>query len=382
MTKHLILVGGGHAHMTVMLNLRDYIERGHRVTLIGPSPYHYYSGMGPGLLSGIYRPQDVRFHIKKMAENRGAFFIQDTVTRIDPEGKVLILHSGTEIKYDVVSFNTGSYVPMDSNVVLNHTIFAVKPVVNLLKARQVILDLVNNGNPRLVVIGGGPAALEIAGNLWRLVHDTGAAAAITVLGGRKFLALFPEKAQRYAKKSLASRNIEIVEGLNVGRLENGRAILEDGREFPFDLALLAWGIQPSAFFRESELPTGEDGGLLVNAYLQSVAYPNIFGGGDCISFEKRPLDKVGVYAVRQNPVLHHNLLAALEDGSLEAFQPQETYLLIFNLGNGTGIFYRGNWVWKARLVFYLKDYIDRKFMKKFQVSGESLEPENLEGGNR
>ena len=50
MGKHLVLVGGGHAHMTVMLNLREYTERGHRVTLIGPSAYHYYSGMGPGLL--------------------------------------------------------------------------------------------------------------------------------------------------------------------------------------------------------------------------------------------------------------------------------------------------------------------------------------------
>jgi NADH dehydrogenase FAD-containing subunit len=42
-----------------------------------------------------------------------------------------------------------------------------------------------------------------------------------------------------------------------------------------------------------------------------VAYPEIFGGGDCISFEKKPLDKVGVYAVRQNPILYTNLLAAL-----------------------------------------------------------------------
>ncbi len=382
MSKHLILVGGGHAHMTAMLNLRTYIDRGHRVTLVGPSPYHYYSGMGPGMLSGIYRSQDVRFHVKKMVEDRGAAFIQDTVTRIDPKRKVLILHSGTEIKYDVVSFNTGSHVPVDSNFVLNNTTYPVKPVVNLLKARQVILDLVNNAAPRLVVIGGGPAALEISGNLWRLVDGPGATVSITVLGGRKFLALFPETARRYARKSLTSRNIEIVEGFNVSRLENGRAILEDGSEFPYDLALLAWGIKPSNLFRESDLPTGEDGGLLVNVYLQSVAYPEIFGGGDCISFEKRPLDKVGVYAVRQNPVLHQNLLAALEDGSLTAFQPQETYLLIFNLGNGTGIFYRGNWVLKGRLVFYLKDYIDRKFIKKFQVSGESRDQDNFEGGNR
>ena len=75
--------------------------------------------------------------------------------------------------------------------------------------------------------------------------------------------------------------------------------------------------------------------------------------------------------MRQNPVLYANLLAALEDKSLEAFQPQETYLLIYNLGNGIGIFYRGKRVYKGRLIFYIKDYIDRKFMRKFQVSGEA-----------
>ena len=73
MSKHLVLVGGGHAHMAVMIDLRDDTERGHKVTLIGPSPYHYYSGMGPGLLSGIYRPQDVRFHVKKMAQDSRGF---------------------------------------------------------------------------------------------------------------------------------------------------------------------------------------------------------------------------------------------------------------------------------------------------------------------
>src|SRR5512139_1734520 len=106
MGKHLVLVGGGHAHLTVLLNLATYIERGHKVTLIGPSPYHYYSGMGPGLLSGIYRPQEVRFHVKKMAEERGASFLQDKVIKIDAGKRVLHLQSGSQVSYAIVSFNT------------------------------------------------------------------------------------------------------------------------------------------------------------------------------------------------------------------------------------------------------------------------------------
>ena len=373
MGKHLVLVGGGHAHMTVMVNLQDYIERGHQVTLIGPSAYHYYSGMGPGLLAGKYRPQDVRFNIKKMAEDRGAVFVKDTVVRIDPEKKALILKSGGEIAYDVVSCNTGSGVPADEDRVVGDNIYTVKPIENLIKVHRMVAAGTPTTSARYVIVGGGAAALELAGNLWRLVQQTGTAAAITLCGGRNFLSAMPARAQHYARNSLTARKIDIIEGANVNRLVDNHAVIEDGREVFFDLALLAWGIKPSRLFRDSGLPTGHDGGLLVNPYLQSVAYPEIFGGGDCISFEKRPLDKVGVYAVRQNPILHANLMAALEDRNLAAFQPQDTYLLIYNLGNGTGIFYRGNWVLKGRLIFYLKDYIDRKFMHKFQVCGETAE---------
>jgi NADH dehydrogenase FAD-containing subunit len=121
---------------------------------------------------------------------------------------------------------------------------------------------------------------------------------------------------------------------------------------------------------DSGLPTAVDGGLLVNSYLQSVAYPNIFGGGDCISLEGHSLAKVGVYAVRENPLLYHNLLSALEGGKMMTFKPQKYFLLIFNMGDGQGIFWKKNWVWEGRLAFLLKDYIDRRFMRNFQVSGE------------
>ena len=75
MSQHLVFVGGGHAHLTSLKNLSSFRSRGHRVTLISLSPYHYYSGMGPGLLSGIYHPWEVRFNIKKWAEDQDATFI-------------------------------------------------------------------------------------------------------------------------------------------------------------------------------------------------------------------------------------------------------------------------------------------------------------------
>jgi NADH dehydrogenase FAD-containing subunit len=176
--------------------------------------------------------------------------------------------------------------------------------------------------------------------------------------------------RRLTKSSLSRRNIEIIESDRAKHFEKGRVVLENGREIPADVIFLTWGIQPSRVFKNSDLPTGADGGLLVNAYLQSIKYPEIFGGGDCIGFQEKSLDKVGVYAVRQNPVLYHNLLAAVTGTEMRPFDPGGDYLLIFNLGNGKGILWKKKIIWMGRLSFYLKDTIDRRFMKRFQISGE------------
>lgn len=372
MGKHLVLAGGGHAHMTVMRNLERFRQLGHRVTLVSPDPYHYYSGMGPGLLGGTYRPQQVRFHVRRMVEDRGGTFLADRVVRIDAARRELLLASGTLLPYDVASFNTGSGVPLAA-LDAGPGVTAVKPIHQLLEVRQQIRQALTVGSLRLLVVGGGPAGVELAGNLWRLVDQAGGAADLTLLAGRRLLGAFPEGVRRRALASLMQRGIAVREGLHVTSLAGRQALLSDGNRLPFDFALVATGVQPSTIFRDSGLPVGPDGGLLVNRQLQAVGRPELFGGGDCISFQPRPLAKVGVYAVRQNPILFANLMAALEGRALQPFQPQQAYLLILNLGDGRGVFNRGRLTLGGRWVFALKDRIDRAFMARFQVSGELAE---------
>lgn len=375
MKKHLVLVGGGHAHMTALLHLADYTRKGHRVTLISPFPYHFYSGMGPGMLAGLYEPRQVRFHIAKMATDRGAAFIEDAVASIDAHRRTLVLTRGGRIAYDVASFNVGSDVPMAGIAAPQERIVPVKPIINLFHARRSILNEIAGQTLNLVVIGGGPAGVEITGNLWRLVHRSGGSARITLLAGRELLKSFPPRVRRLVLTSLTARNIDVLEGIRAQTIENGNIACADGRKLPYDHTFIAVGVTPSPLFRESGIPTGEDGaGLLVNRNLQSVAHPELFGGGDCISLDGNRLAKLGVYAVRQNPVLHHNLMAALEGDELQPFNPGGSAMLIMNMGNDRGILCKSRWVWEGRLVFVLKDLIDRRFMKKFQVSGETTEP--------
>ncbi len=370
MPKHLVLVGAGHAHMMAMLQLADFVTRGHRVTVVSTAPFHYYSGMGPGLLSGLYRPEETRFHVARMVEDRGGTFVVGQVARVDPTRRRLTLDGGGAIDYDVASFNTGSDIPVDRLSGVHANAFPVKPIDRLHEAQLRVRALLDGGRPRLLVVGGGAAGVELAGNLRRLVDDHGGEAEITLATGQEILAPFPERFRRRARASLESRSVRILEGVSVTGLDGGTARLADGRTLPHDVAVLALGVRPSRVFADSGLPVGPDGGLLVDARLRSVAHPELFAGGDCLSFQPGPLAKVGVYAVRENPILLHNLLAALEGGEMRAFEPQQRFLLILNLGNGRGLLHWRGWIWEGRLAFRFKDAIDRAFMRRFQVSGE------------
>ena len=367
MGKKLIIVGAGHAHLTVLKSLKDFVNAGHRVTVVSSSSLHYYSGMGPGMLSGIYRPEEIRFNVKKMSEDRGAAFVEDNVVKIHPRKKKIDLQSGKEIAYDVLSLNTGSYVPTLAPLPVDGSVFTVKPIEKLLVARHRIADDLKGKDLKITVIGGGPTGVEVAGNLERLAKDEPGSCRITLIGGTQLLAGFSGRVRRLALKSLTSRQIQVIEGARATAIKDHIVELSNGDIVENDYIFMAIGVKPSSLFSDSDLPTGRDGGLLVNKFLQSVAYPDLFGGGDCISFEPRPLAKVGVYAVRQNPILLHNLMNMLNGGALQEFDPQDTFLLALNMGDGTAVVRWHTLVWGGPLGFALKNYIDRKFMKAFQA---------------
>jgi len=367
MGKHLVIAGGGHAHMLTLAHLHKFIEKGHKVTVIGPSPHHYYSGMGPGMLGKIYTPEEVRFATKDVVEKQGGVFMQNRVNHIDPESKTVYLESEQTIPYDVLSCNVGSYVPMTIVSGTGSDIFPVKPIEQLTRVQERILELTSQQELSIGIVGGGPSSAEIAGNIWRLGTYYGKnILEITIFSGGKFMACFTENVRKRIFRSLTKRGIEILEQDFVKEVKTGQITMKSGQEYHKDLILLAHGIKPYPVFQRSGLPTGPDGELLVNKYLQCTIHPEIFGGGDCVYFVDNPLDKVGVYAVRENPVLFHNLMASLDETDLHTFDPGGEYLLIFNMGDGTGVLRKKRVVLGGRLAFFIKNYIDRRFMKKFQ----------------
>jgi len=368
MSGQLVLIGGGHAHMVTLDRLETFIAHGFGVTVVQPSEYHYYSGMGPGMLGATYRPNDIRFATRKQVEAKGGRFVLGKAERIDPQKRVVVLaQTGEVLPYDVLSCNAGSSVPFMEHDGAGVPVFQVKPIERLQQAQEKLLAMLAERDITVAIIGGGPSAIEIAGNIHQLAQKKAKGRCrVVICAGKHLLGGRPKKVQKLAREILLAKGVQILDSGYVKQIANGTIQLENGSSVGADLIFFAIGVKPSPIFADSGLPVGPDGGLLVNEYLQSTGHANIFGGGDCIYFQPDPLDKVGVYAVRQNEVLYNNLMAALTAGALKTFSPGGKYLLIYNLGDEIGILSKWSITFSGRLAFLIKDYIDRKFIRAFQ----------------
>ncbi len=363
---HLVLVGCGHAQLHTLNNLERFIDCGCDVTVISDSTYHYYSGMGPGLLGGLYDPEEIRFNVKRLALKAGARFIEQAAVRCDPQSRRLELTSGDEIEYDLASMCVGSTVRHNYSPELPG-VLPVKPITNLLEGRRKLNRLAEKSEPpRLVVVGGGPAGIEITGNCVGLASRGSSHQHVTLISRSRLLSDFPSAARGHAIRSLERRGVHLLENTQLLDIDAQHAVTPDSK-LAYDLCFLALGVSPSAIFDKSGIPTDSQGAMLVDANLRSIRYPRIFGGGDCVALRGHPLQKVGVHAVHQGRILQHNLLASLRGTELKSFIPARHYMLIFNMGNGTAIATKWGLTWHGRCPMLAKDWIDRRFMRRYQA---------------
>ncbi len=123
-----------------------------------------------------------------------------------------------------------------------------------------------------------------------------------------------------------------------------------------------------ALTQHASLPTDARGFLRVRDTLQVVGHDELFAAGDVASLESWPeLPKAGVHAVRAAPVLAHNLRAFSAGRPLRAFAPQREFLVLLNLGDGRALGFKWGVCIEGRAVFWLKDWIDRRFVARFRA---------------
>ncbi|WP_166174836.1 NAD(P)/FAD-dependent oxidoreductase [Rubrobacter tropicus] len=350
----IALAGGGHANLYTLRRTGELVGRGFDVVLIDPAEHLHYSGMETGVLSGSHEPGENRIDIRCLVERGGGRFVRGRVAEVLYRERALVLEDGLIVPYDAVSFCVGSGTPARDGAI------PVKPIANLERVRETLLAPVPDA-PRVLVVGGGAAGCEVAANVVGLLRG----GKMTLVEAEPdLLPTSPRAARRVMLERLRGPGVEVVLGQNAN-LQPGAAVLRDGTKIEADLVLAATGVSPPGLFRRSRLATGDDGALWVNRHLQSPNDAGIFGGGDAVAFRGARLPQFGVFAVRQGPVLYHNLQAVLWDEPLRPYKPQNHYLYVLDLGDGTGLAIYGPLTWRGRLALRIKHHIDKRFVKEF-----------------
>ena len=367
--QKIVLAGGGHAHLYTLRRTAQLMGRGFDVTLINPSPYLYYSGMATGVVSGVYTPEEDRIDVRRLVRTGGGSFVQGRIRSVHTGDRALVLEDGLTVPYDAASFCLGS-TTRPPEAIRDGDILPVKPVENAAEVHRRLGGWDEDRPVRLLVVGGGAAGSEVAANALALLERRGEGGEVTIVErGSSLLRASPEQARRSIEAYLTERGARVLTNTEVVSYGSGRARTAGGGSLPYDLAVLAIGIEANDdVFRASGLPVGPYGGLWVDGALRSVADARIFGGGDAISYRGMGLPKLGVFAIRQGPVLYHNLQAVLRGEPLLRYEPQKRFLYVLNLGDGTGLAVYGPLVWHGRLAWGLKNYIDRRFMNEYDGS--------------
>jgi selenide,water dikinase len=383
----LVLVGGGHAHIQVLRRWAMTPVPGARLTLVVDRTVAVYSGMVPGFVAGQYARDDLEIDVRPLALRAGARCIVAAATGVDAEARRLRLADRPPIPYDTVSFDIGSTVAgLDVPGVREHAI-ATRPIGGFVRRVDAVLAAARGRERfRVAVVGAGAGGVEVAFALAARLRGTGGPRAEVLLleSGPSVLPGHAASAARRVERAAAGRAITIRCGAVVTRLDADAVHLAGGERVAADAVVWVAGAAALPLFAGSGVETDDRGFVRIRPTLQSVSRDDVFAAGDCAAWTAGPaLPKAGVYAVREGPVLAHNLLArARGDGRLRIYRPQRDFLSLLNLGDGAAIGTKWGLSVEGRPVFALKDWIDRRFVRRFQVLGpdDAVAPEFAASG--
>ena len=390
--KDLVLVGGGHSHVAVLKRFGMKPVPGVRLTLICRDAHTPYSGMLPGYVAGHYDFDEAHIDLGALARFANARFYHSAVTGLDLNGKRVLCDNRPPVPFELLSINTGS-TPNTSLVPgATSNVVPVKPINNFLDRWEALSDraMSQEGPMRIAVVGAGAGGVEI---LLAIQHRLGRlrAAAGKPTDNIEFhlfsnteniLPTHNAKVRATFLKTLQHRNVALHLGEPVTQVEPGILRTGAGDAIAADEILWVTAAGAPDWPAKAGLDTDAGGFIKVTDTLQSTSHPDVYAAGDVAAMVNHPRPKSGVFAVRQGKPLARNLRRALLGKQPTAFRPQSKFLSLISTGDKYAIASRGGWSVEGRTVWTWKDWIDRRFMDKFNDLPDMDEQEDtdLPGG--
>ncbi|MDP2141684.1 MAG: selenide, water dikinase SelD [Gammaproteobacteria bacterium] len=383
----LVLLGGGHSHLAVLMQLAKQPVPGLDIVLVTRDVETPYSGALPAWINGDCATDDLLIDLRPLAQMAGARLIRATVEKMDLQNRTLHCAGRPAIGFDILSINIGSWPDVAAIPGAEQFAIPVKPIPEFLKhwesIQQEVDSAVSEQRPyTITIIGGGPASVELACAMqMRLYRNAGLPLPdrlgqesfiriVLMTNGSVLLSALNPGAQARALCTLRSRGIDVRLQHSVRSVEQNAVLWETTgtstvESLQTDRILVATGASAPDWLQHTGLTLDAGGFILVNNHLQSVSHANVFATGDIASIENCPRPRSGVYAVRQGMPLARNLRRFATGIPLQSYNPQAHVLALLNLGDGTAIAARGNWSLQGRWAGVWKKWIDQRFVEKY-----------------
>jgi NADH dehydrogenase len=306
--KHVIILGGGFAGLACAKGLDD--ER-FRVTLVDRWNHHLFQPLLYQVATGGLAMTEIAQPLRSiLSEHKNVTTIMNEVTRIDVETRQVHLKDRV-LDYDFLVIAMGAKTSYFGHPEWAPHTLGLKSLDDAMAIRRKVLlafeKAESSADPAeverlltMVVVGGGPTGVEMAGSLAELANvvlkddfrriDPAQARVHLIEAGPKLLPMFPGELPEYTRKRLERMGVTVHLNCPVKDLGAGFVLAGDQR-LETDLVVWGAGVEASEVTRTlAGIPLDRGGRIEVRPDLSLPGHPEVFAAGDIASLT----DKNGV----------------------------------------------------------------------------------------
>ena len=358
--KKIVILGGGFAGVECARQLEKEFGNNPEIELVMVSEDNFllFTPMLPQVASGMIETRHIVLPIRTVCKKTK--FYEGRIKNIDPYGKLVTLWGtgdkrSISIHYDFLVVALGSETNFFGMADVEKNAYTMKTLNDAVVLRNRVIDMLeqaeNETNPILrksflnfVVVGGGFAGIETAGELMDLLLDARKHYPTILKEDLKVIVLealgmilpgFNKKLANFAKDKMVERGIDIRLKTTVTSFDGNEVTTKSLDEHPKDsidtseidsiiTKTLIWtaGVTPVNTIKRSMFKT-DKGKLVVNDFLEVTDFPGVFAIGDCALHidpeTQRPLPPTAQIAEAQAKIAAKNLISLIKNSTKEKF---------------------------------------------------------------